>query len=43
MSKSNVMIDNIGVTIHEPFSPTILEAMVPKKFVDIVNKVGDEV
>ena len=29
--------------MHEPFSPMILETMVPKKFVDIVNKVGDEV
>ena len=28
---------------HEPFSPTIMETEVPKKFIDIVNKVGDEV
>ena len=28
---------------HEPFSPTILETTVPKKFVDIINKAGDEV
>ena len=24
--------------MHEPFSPMILETMVPKKFVDIINK-----
>ena len=34
---------NIEIKMHEPFSPMILETMVPKKFVDIVNKVGDEV
>ena len=28
---------------HEVFSPVILETKVPKKFVDIVNEVGDEV
>ena len=28
---------------HESFSPTILETTVPQKFVDIINKVGDEV
>ena len=28
---------------HEIFSPTILETEVPKKFIDIVNKVGDDV
>ena len=28
---------------HEVFSPTILESSVPQKFVDIVNKVGDDV
>ena len=27
----------------EPFSPAILERQVPKKFIDIVNRVGDEV
>ena len=27
----------------EPFSPTILERKVPQKFIDIVNRVGDEV
>ena len=27
----------------EPFSPAILERQVPQKFIDIVNKVGDEV
>ena len=28
---------NIEIKMHEPFSPMILETMVPKKFVDIVN------
>ncbi len=28
---------------HEPFSPTILETTVPKRFVDIVNDVADDV
>ena len=28
---------------HEIFSPTIMETEVPKKFIDIVNKVGDNV
>ena len=28
---------------HEVFSRVILETSVPKKFVDIVNEVGDEV
>ena len=28
---------------HEPFSPAIMEMEVPKKFVDIVNKISDEV
>ena len=28
---------------HEVFSPTILETTVPKKFIDIVNEVGDDV
>ena len=27
----------------EPFSPAILERQVPQKFIDIVNRVGDEV
>ena len=27
----------------EPFSPAILERKVPQKFIDIVNRVGDEV
>tara|TARA_A100001011_G_scaffold268711_1_gene277850 strand:- start:209 stop:898 length:690 start_codon:yes stop_codon:yes gene_type:complete len=32
-----------SVKAHEPFSPVILETEVPKKFLDIVNAVGDEV
>ena len=28
---------------HKPFSPTIMEIEVPKKFINIVNKIGDEV
>jgi len=28
---------------HEVFSPTILETQVPNRFVDIINKVGDNV
>ncbi len=28
---------------HEPFSPTILETEVPQEFLDVINKVGDEV
>ena len=31
------------VKFHTPFSPTIMEMEVPKKFVDIVNKISDEV
>ena len=34
---------NVDVKFHEPFSPMIMETEVPKKFIDIVNKVGDEV
>jgi hypothetical protein len=30
-------------TWHEVFSPTILETTVPKRFIDIVNEVGDDV
>ena len=28
---------------HEIFSPTIMETEVSEKFIDIVNKVGDDV
>ena len=28
---------------HRPFSPTIMESKVPQRFVDIINRVGDEV
>ena len=28
---------------HEQFSPVILETTVPQKFVDLINKAGDEV
>ena len=31
------------VKVHEPFSPTIVETQVPKKFIDIINTVGDEI
>ena len=31
------------VKFYEPFSPTIMVMSVPKKFVDIVNTIGDEV
>ena len=37
---SNIISGNI---IYEPFSPMIMETKVPQKFIDIVNKVGDEV
>ena len=40
---NNIKEEQWGGTIHEPFSPVILDTKVPKKFVDIVNKVGDEV
>ena len=40
---SNMKKEQWEATIHEPFSPVLLETKVPKKFVDIVNKVGDEV
>ena len=40
---SNTKEEQWEATIHEPFSPVLLETKVPKKFVDIVNKVGDEV
>ena len=30
-------------TWHEPFSPVIWETQVPRKFIQIVNKVGDKV
>ena len=32
-----------NVKVHEPFSPTIVETQVPKKFIDIINTVGDEI
>ena len=28
---------------HEPYSPAIMETEVPKRFVDIVNDIADEV
>mgnify|MGYP005673859129 CR=1 FL=1 len=31
------------IKFHTPFSPMIMETQVPKKFVDLVNKIGDEV
>ena len=31
------------VNFLEPFSATILERQVPEKFIEIVNRVGDEV
>ena len=40
---NNMKEEQWEATIHEPFSPVLLETKVPKKFVDIVNKVGDEV
>ena len=30
-------------TFHTPFSPSIMETEVPKRFLDIVNEIGDEV
>ena len=33
---------DVDVKFHEPFSPTIWKQMF-QKFIDIVNKVGDEV
>ena len=32
-----------NVTWWEKFSPTIMEAEVPQKFIDIINNTGDEV
>ena len=40
---NNMKEEQWEATIHDPFSPVILDTKVPKKFVDIVNKVGDEV
>ena len=40
---SDIKENQWEASIHEPFSPVLLETKVPKKFVDIVNKVGDEV
>ena len=37
------MKNDLKVTVHEPFSPTIMETEVPKRFIDIVNNIGDEV
>ena len=34
---------NDEVKFLEPFSPTILERQVPDRFMEIVNRVGDEV
>ena len=34
---------NNEIKFHTPFSPTIMEMEVPKRFVDMVNKIGDEV
>ena len=34
---------NDEVNFIEPFSPTILERQVPDRFMEIVNRVGDEV
>ena len=34
---------NSEIKFHTPFSPTIMEMEVSKKFTDIVNKIGDEV
>ena len=28
---------------HKPFSPCIMETIVPQKFVNIINDIGDEV
>ena len=28
---------------HTPFSPTIMEMEVPEKFINLINKIGDEV
>ena len=40
---SNTKTENWNGTTHEPFSPLIIETSVPEKFVNIINKVGDEV
>ena len=32
-----------NITWWEKFSPTIMEAEVPQKFIDIINNTGDEV
>ena len=40
---SNTKTENWNATTHEPFSPLIIETSVPEKFVNIINKVGDEV
>ena len=37
------MMKKIHPKFHEPFSPAILETERPKQFVDIVNKIADEV
>ena len=40
---SNTKTENWSGTTHEPFSPLIIETSVPENFVNIINKVGDEV
>ena len=38
-----VMMMTMTPKFHEPYSPAIMETEVPKKFVDIVNSIADEV
>ena len=37
------MLMKSEMKFHKPFSPTIMETEVPKRFIDIVNEIGDEV
>ena len=38
-----MMMTTPKIKFHEVFSPAIMETEVPQKFIDIVNKVGDNV
>ena len=38
-----MMYHDDNVYFHNPFSPIIMEAQVPKRFVDIINTTADKV
>tara|TARA_Y100000004_G_scaffold63025_1_gene70603 strand:+ start:170 stop:877 length:708 start_codon:yes stop_codon:yes gene_type:complete len=43
LRKNEVIANKEKTNFITPFSPTIMETNVPQKFIDIVNKIGDEV